>query len=103
MTQERSEAPVRVTISTLDDGFDQPGTCRVDLDEPNAAAARERATAWAEVRGYDNAVPAIHRLLTGEPPDSGYAALINKPHQLLIMAVWPWAPENASKPTLPWG
>jgi hypothetical protein len=46
------------------------------------------------VRGYDRLSTAIEELLGGEPPESGFAAVINKPHSLLLLATWPWRPNR---------
>ena len=71
-----------------------PGQLLLELDEESSAAAVTRATAWAQVRGYDRLSTAIEELLGGEPPESGFAAVINKPHSLLLLATWPWRPNR---------
>ena len=83
---------VRLSVTQLDpQQLGRPGTILLDVIEDDAAVA-ERAIAWATVRGYDRLVPALRSILGGPAPESGFAAVINKPHSLLVFATWPWCP-----------
>lgn len=84
---------VRLSVTKLDlEELGQPGELLLDLEETTETAA-ERAIAWAQVRGYDRLVPVLERTLSGPAPESGFAVVLNKPHELLIFATWPWCPK----------
>ncbi len=87
---------VRLTVSKVDlEGSSRHSAPLLDLED-TAAAVVETARAWAQVRGYDSLAPTIERVFGGDPPKSGFAVLINKPHSLLVMATWPWYPSRPS-------
>ncbi len=84
---------VRLSVSQLDlQQLGRPGTILLDVVEDDETVG-ERATAWAKVRGYDRLVPTLERMFAGPPPASGFAALINRPHALVVFATWPWCPK----------
>lgn len=93
-----SEHDVRLTVSEIDLMSQRPGEVLLDVTEA-APEAVARAVAWAHVRGYDRLSISMGRAFGGEPPESGFAAIINKPHQLLVTVTWPWAPDVRQKPT----
>lgn len=83
---------VRLSVTQLDSQqWGRPGTVLLDVLEDDETVT-ERAIAWATVRGYDRLIPALTRTLDGPPPESGFAAVINRPHALLVLATWPWCP-----------
>lgn len=89
----RPAGPVRVLITQIDltQGALRRGELLLDVEEADAAAAAERVSAWAQARGYTKLRRAVEELL-GTAPESGFAAVINKPHSLMVLATWPWAP-----------
>lgn len=76
------------------------GTCVLEVEE-EAGIARERAIAWLTVRDLKELIPNIERILSDPPPEDGFAALINKPNKLLVLASWPWAPSANIRDLLP--
>lgn len=94
-----SDHDVRLTISEIDLTSRRTGDVLLDVTEA-APQAVARAIAWAHVRGYDRLSISMDRAFGGEPPESGFAAIINKPHQLLVMVTWPWAPASRQTPTI---
>lgn len=85
---------VRLTISPVVLSPLGPGGPPVlDVNEIQPVAI-ERAVAWAKVRGYDKLVGTITAVFDAEPPESGFTTIINKPHQLIVIATWPWAPSG---------
>lgn len=83
---------VRLSVTQLVPGqMGRPGTVLLDVIEDDATVT-DRAVAWAIVRGYDRLIPALRHTLGGPAPESGFAAVINKPHSLLVFATWPWCP-----------
>ncbi len=91
----RSQVRLSVTQVNMAD-LTAPGTLLLDLTEQSGAVA-DRAIAWAQVQGYDQLVPSLQRVLGGAPPASGFAAVVNKPYQLLVLATWPWCPTPVSR------
>jgi len=61
------------------------------VDEP--WLVKQTAVAWADVRGLDGLAAAIERTVPPSP-DTGYSAVINQPHRLLVYARWHWAGVN---------
>lgn len=91
----RSQVRLSVTQVNVADPT-APGTLLLDITEQSKAVA-DRAIAWAQVQGYDQLVPSLQRVLDGAPPTSGFAAVVNKPYQLLVLATWPWCPTPVSR------
>lgn len=60
-------------------------------DEP--WIVEQTALAWAEVRGLEVLASAIDRTVP-PPPDTGFAAVINKRHRLIVYSRWHWAGTN---------
>lgn len=88
---------VRLSISQVRlEALHEPGTVLLDVED-NHEHVRATAIAWAQVRGYQALAGTIDRALGGPPPVSGYAAVINKPHALLVLATWPWAPARQDR------
>lgn len=93
-----TEVTVRLSVTRIDvASVRRPGELLLDVEEKSAVAL-ERASAWAAVRGYDRLAVVLEDIFAGEPPAAGYAAVINKPHGLLIFVTWPWAPETPLNP-----
>ena len=86
---------VRLSVSRIDVADLR---CRGELVlniEDVSAVVFERACAWAAVRGFDRLAAAWENIFSGEPPESGFLVVINKPHGVLLMVTWPWAPDPA--------
>jgi hypothetical protein len=83
-----------VTVMIDQINLSNPAEDRVPLvaytDEQDSV--REAVRAWAQVRKYVSFVGAVDRCFEGEPPKAGSSIVINKPHRLMMTAVWPWAP-----------
>jgi len=87
-----TDVTVRLSVTKIDvANVGRPGELLLRVEEKSAVAL-ECASAWAAVRGYDRLAFALEGIFAGEPPAAGYAAVINKPHGLLIFVTWPWAP-----------
>lgn len=88
---------VRLSVSRLVEGRPSDvGEILLDVQESNATVA-ERAISWATVQGYERLIPGLQQMLTGEPPQSGFAAVINKRYSLLVLATWPWCPTETAR------
>lgn len=98
--QSRPEGPVRISVMQID--FTprplRQGNLLLDVEEPDATGAVERVNAWPQARGYARLQRAIEEVL-GTTPESGFAAIINKPHSLMVLATWPWAPAGHEQRT----
>lgn len=102
---------VRISVTQLPAGLlgkpqrgrPRPTRVLVDVIDDDATAA-EHAIAWATARGYHQLVGAFARMFS-EPPKSGFAAIINKTHALLVFTSWPWCPRPhiiESEPSAEW-
>lgn len=60
-------------------------------DEP--WLVKQIALAWVAVRDLNTLGPAIDRTVP-PPPDTGYAAVINDRHRLIVYTRWHWAGTN---------
>lgn len=90
---------VRLTIERIDlDDITRPTEVLLDVTETDETGL-DRAVAWVTVRGYTRLVPSLQRLL-GQPSKEGWAALINRPEALAILATWPWCRGPHDLPTL---
>lgn len=81
---------VRLTIEKIDTTNIAAGPTEVllDLTETDETVL-SRATAWASVQGYTRLIPSLE-LVFNQPHTDGWAAILNKPHSLAILATWPW-------------
>jgi len=95
MTTPNAAHTVRLIIARLDTA--QPAlvpqiirkveTTSTGLVNAAAACARE----FVVSEHLDPLLGAIERTFS-TTPDSGYAAIINRPSGLMLVALWPWAP-----------
>lgn len=94
-TGARPAGPVRVSVTQIDltQGALRQGELLLDVEEADAATATERVSAWAQTRGYTKLRHAVEEVLA-TAPETGFAAIINKPHSLMSLATWPWAPTD---------
>lgn len=102
---------VRISVTQLDAGLmgkphrgrPRPRSVLVDVIDDDALAA-DHAIAWATARGYHQLVGALGRMFAGEPPQSGFASIINRTHALLVFTSWPWCPRHIieGEPTTEW-
>lgn len=91
----RADGPVQLIIWRLDTSGPSRGCLGEELvafQDEEQAGVYEAGQAWATVRGYERTLLALYDMFAGDPPESGWHMTFHKPHQLVLLARWPWAP-----------
>lgn len=89
--------PVRLTVVQLDQP--QAANSAGILHQVDTTTGSLVTVASAVVREFadkrlQTVIGAIERTFGAEPSPAGFAAVINKPTAIMLLAVWPWATDD---------